>query len=216
MLLYVCAVSDDPGRRDGICRPIGDRPTAGAELNFVFSLSMLGAIEEIDANLRRLVDGFAVKRATSRGQRRCCLMLRRRVRLQSPIPHIHPGAVYSAFPRKRMLRCGPRMELGAGMQQAQTAEDAARARDTTRGRRFRQGQPNAAEGHDAERPLGFFSFADPHVREDAGGCGSADHPRLPVRPMNARAQSPAWFRLRRVMDTRAVPSEKGWTAAVEL
>jgi hypothetical protein len=28
----------------------------------VFSLSMLGVIEEIDANLRRLVDGFAVKR----------------------------------------------------------------------------------------------------------------------------------------------------------
>jgi hypothetical protein len=62
MLLYVCAVSDDHGRRDGVCRPIGDRPTAGAELNFVFSLSMLGVIEEIDANLRRLVDGFAVKR----------------------------------------------------------------------------------------------------------------------------------------------------------
>jgi hypothetical protein len=62
MLLYVCAVSDDRGRRDGVCRPIGDRSTAGAELNFVFSLSMLGVIEEIDANLRRLVDGFAVKR----------------------------------------------------------------------------------------------------------------------------------------------------------
>jgi hypothetical protein len=61
-LLYVCAVSDDHGRRDGVCRPIGDRPTAGAELNFVFSLSMLGVIGEIDANLRRLVDGFAVKR----------------------------------------------------------------------------------------------------------------------------------------------------------
>lgn len=51
MLLYVCAVSDDHGRREGVCRPIGDRPTAGAELNFVFSLSMLGVIEEIDANL---------------------------------------------------------------------------------------------------------------------------------------------------------------------
>jgi hypothetical protein len=62
MLLYVCAVSDDHGRHDGVCRPIGDRPTTGAELNFVFSLSMLGVIEEIDANLRRLVDGFAVKR----------------------------------------------------------------------------------------------------------------------------------------------------------
>jgi hypothetical protein len=61
MLLYVCAVSDGHGRRDGVCRPIGDRPTTGTELNFVFSLSMLGVIEEIDANLRRLVDGFAVK-----------------------------------------------------------------------------------------------------------------------------------------------------------
>jgi hypothetical protein len=61
MLLYVCAVSNDHGRRDGVCRPIGDRPTTGAELNFVFSLSMLGVIEDIDANLRRLVDGFAVK-----------------------------------------------------------------------------------------------------------------------------------------------------------
>ena len=58
----LCAPSDDHGRRDGVCRPIGDRPTAGAELNFVFSLSMLGVIGEIDANLRRLVDGFAVKR----------------------------------------------------------------------------------------------------------------------------------------------------------
>jgi hypothetical protein len=62
MLLYVCAVSDAHGRRDGVCRPKGDRPTAGAELNFVFSLSMLGVIEEIDASLRRLVVSFAVKR----------------------------------------------------------------------------------------------------------------------------------------------------------
>jgi hypothetical protein len=62
MLLYVCAVSDDHGRRDGVCRPIGDRPTAGAELNFVFSLGMLSVIEEIDADLRRLVDGFVVRR----------------------------------------------------------------------------------------------------------------------------------------------------------
>jgi hypothetical protein len=61
MQLYVCAVSDGHGRRDGVCRPIGDRPTAGAELNFEFSLSMLGAIEEIDASLRRLVDRFGVK-----------------------------------------------------------------------------------------------------------------------------------------------------------
>jgi hypothetical protein len=62
MLLYVCAVSGDDVRRDGVCRPIGDRLTTGAELNFVFSLSMLGVIEEIDANLRRLVDDFAAKR----------------------------------------------------------------------------------------------------------------------------------------------------------
>jgi hypothetical protein len=62
VLLYVCAVSDDQGRRDGVCRPVGDRPTNGAELNFVFSMSMLGMIQEIDANLRRLVYGFAVKR----------------------------------------------------------------------------------------------------------------------------------------------------------
>jgi hypothetical protein len=61
-LLYVCAVSDDHGRRDGVCRPIGDRPTTGAEVNFVFSFSMVGVIEEIDANLRRLVNGFTVKR----------------------------------------------------------------------------------------------------------------------------------------------------------
>jgi hypothetical protein len=62
MLLYVCAVSDDHGRRDGVCRPMGGRPTAAAELNFVFSSSMLGVIQEIDAGLRRLVDGFAIKR----------------------------------------------------------------------------------------------------------------------------------------------------------
>ena len=61
--LHVCAISDDHGRRDRVCRPIGDRTTAGVELNFLFSLSMLGMIEEIDADLRRLVDGFAGKRA---------------------------------------------------------------------------------------------------------------------------------------------------------
>ena len=31
MLLYVCAVCDDHGRRDGVCRPLGDRPSAGAK-----------------------------------------------------------------------------------------------------------------------------------------------------------------------------------------
>jgi hypothetical protein len=61
-LLYVCSVSEDHHTRDGVCYPIGDRPTAGAELNFVSSLSALGEIEEIDANLRRLIDGFALKR----------------------------------------------------------------------------------------------------------------------------------------------------------
>jgi hypothetical protein len=46
---FVCGVSEDHHTRDGVCYPIGDRPTAGAELNFVFSLSALGEIEEIDA-----------------------------------------------------------------------------------------------------------------------------------------------------------------------
>jgi hypothetical protein len=62
MVLYVCAVSDDQARREGVCRPVGDRLTTGVELGYAFSLSMLGVIEEIDADLRRLVEEFVVKR----------------------------------------------------------------------------------------------------------------------------------------------------------
>jgi hypothetical protein len=61
MVLYVCAVSDDQARRQGVCRPVGDRLTTGAELGYAFSLSMLGVIGEIDADLRRLVEDFAMK-----------------------------------------------------------------------------------------------------------------------------------------------------------
>jgi hypothetical protein len=61
-LLYLCGVSDNHGQRDGACRPIGDRMAIGPELDYWFSLGMLGVIEQIDANLWRLVDGFAVSR----------------------------------------------------------------------------------------------------------------------------------------------------------
>ena len=46
-------------------------------------------------------------------------------------------------------------------------------------------------------PIGFFPL-HPHVREDLGGCGSADHPKLPARPRGLCARSPVWFRLRRL------------------
>jgi len=58
--LYACKIFDNHGRRDGLCNPFGDRVETGAELKFFFNLSHLNDITQIDANLRKLVEGFTI------------------------------------------------------------------------------------------------------------------------------------------------------------
>src|SRR5271155_4107135 len=49
------------------------------------------------------------------------------------------------------------------------------------------------------------SVLHPHVRENTGGCGSADHPELPIRPKESCAQEePAWFRLCRLREGEGI------------
>src|SRR5262252_2313129 len=50
-------------------------------------------------------------------------------------------------------------------------------------------------------PIGFVKFA-PALREDPGGCESADHSKLArTAEGGARSKSPVWFRLGRLRDT---------------
>jgi hypothetical protein len=59
-LLYVCFVSENQSNRNGLCTPIGDRLTAGPSIQFFFDLKKIEDIAQIDAKLRKLVDGFIV------------------------------------------------------------------------------------------------------------------------------------------------------------
>jgi hypothetical protein len=58
--LYLCFISFIQNRRDGLCHPVGDRLTTGAFIQFFFALHRLGEISDIDADFRKLVEGFTV------------------------------------------------------------------------------------------------------------------------------------------------------------
>jgi hypothetical protein len=61
--LYWCQIhKDHDDHRDGGCQPVGDRTNTGAALDFFFRLSMVGDIARIDAELRALVESFAVSK----------------------------------------------------------------------------------------------------------------------------------------------------------
>jgi hypothetical protein len=60
-LLYWCQIVYIHDKRDGICSPIGDRVSTGSELTFFFDLEQLADIDQIDANLRKLVEGFNIQ-----------------------------------------------------------------------------------------------------------------------------------------------------------
>jgi hypothetical protein len=59
--LYRCHFVGDTSERHGLCLPVSDAATTGAEIKFFFSPAHLGDITEIDANLRKLVEGFTVQ-----------------------------------------------------------------------------------------------------------------------------------------------------------
>ena len=58
--VYSCQIFDNHGQRDGLCQPIGDRAATGAFIGYFFNLRHLGDISRIDADLRKLVEGFTV------------------------------------------------------------------------------------------------------------------------------------------------------------
>jgi hypothetical protein len=64
--LYSCQISDNHGRRDGVCHPDADRVSSGAVIQFFFSLRYLKSITQIDANLRNLVEKFTLQSGESK------------------------------------------------------------------------------------------------------------------------------------------------------
>ena len=58
--VYSCQIFDNHGQRDGLCQPIGDRAATGAFIGYFFNLRHLSDISQIDADLRKLVEGFTV------------------------------------------------------------------------------------------------------------------------------------------------------------
>lgn len=61
MLLYSCWISDNYGKRDGICAPDSDRLSTGVVIHFFFKLDKLRDIARIDARLHELVKHFAAE-----------------------------------------------------------------------------------------------------------------------------------------------------------
>jgi hypothetical protein len=57
-LLYTCLISDNRGKRAGICHPISDQTPAGAGINFLFDLDHVSDVETIDTRARDLVESF--------------------------------------------------------------------------------------------------------------------------------------------------------------
>ena len=60
-LLYTCQIFENHGKRDGLCSPTGDRVSSGAVIQFYINLRHLVDIDQIDANLRKLVEQFTIK-----------------------------------------------------------------------------------------------------------------------------------------------------------
>jgi hypothetical protein len=58
--VYSCQIFDNHGQRDGLCQPINDRAATGAFIGYFFNLRHLSGISQIDADLRKLVEGFTV------------------------------------------------------------------------------------------------------------------------------------------------------------
>jgi hypothetical protein len=59
--LYRCHFVGDTSERHGLCVPVSDAATTGAAIKFFFSPTHLSDITEIDASLRKLVEGFTVQ-----------------------------------------------------------------------------------------------------------------------------------------------------------
>lgn len=58
--LYFCHYVGSGRERNGLCQPDSDSAASGAEIKFFFSPKQLNEIADIDANIRKLVEGFTV------------------------------------------------------------------------------------------------------------------------------------------------------------